>query len=263
MEKIKPGDMVLLVDKDGNKYKVKAAQGTVKVKGLGVVDLGKLLTIGYGELVTLAGTEVVALRPNVLDNIETIERKAQIVIPKDAAYIILHCGIRSGSVVVEGGSGSGALTIALADAVAPNGKVVSYDNRQEHTAVARRNVEAAGLEKNVEFRTGDVTEAIAERDVDAVVLDIAEPWRAVPRAAKVLRAGGSFACYVPTTNQVEKAINALREAGFKHVRAIELILREMVVTEGGIRPSFDMLGHTGYVCTGRWLGHKASAGRSE
>jgi len=254
LEKIMPGETVLLIDKDGNKYKVKAAKGTVKVKGLGVVDLGKLLAIGYGERVTLAGTDVVALRPNVLDHLETLERKAQIVIPKDAAYIILHCGIRSGSMVVEGGSGSGALTIALADAVAPNGKVVSYDNRPEHTAVARRNVEAAGLEAVVEFRTGDVTEAIAERGVDAVVLDIAEPWAAVPKAAEALRSGGTFACYVPTTNQVEKAINAMRAAGFSHVRAVELILREMVVTEGGIRPSFDMLGHTGYVCTGRWLG---------
>jgi len=211
----------------------------------------------YGDRVVLAGTEAVALQPTVIDHLETLERKAQIVLPKDAAYIILHCGIHSGSVVVEGGSGSGALTVALAHAVLPDGKVISYDVREEHQAVARRNVEAAKLSDVVQFRIGDVSEEIEERDLDAIVLDIPEPWTAFPNVAAALRVGGHIAAYMPTTNQLERTVNALREAGFAEVEAVELILREMVVGEGGVRPSFDMLGHTGYIVIARWVGERA------
>jgi tRNA (adenine57-N1/adenine58-N1)-methyltransferase len=254
--KIKAGDSVILIDKAGNKYRVEAADRTVKVKGLGVVDLGKLLKMEYGDRVTLAGTEAVALQATVIDHLETLERKAQIVLPKDAAYIILHCGIHSGSVVVEGGSGSGALTVALAHAVWPDGKVISYDVREEHQVVARRNVEAAGLSNVVQFRLGDVSEEIEEREVDAVVLDIPEPWTAFENAMRALHVGAHIASYMPTTNQLERAVNALRELGFAEVEAVEIILREMVVGEGGVRPSFDMLGHTGYICIARWVGEK-------
>jgi len=254
VQKIKPGDTVILVDQDGNKYKVVANDTTVKVRNLGVADLGKLLKVNFGDKLTLAGTDVIALEPSIIDHLETLERKAQIVIPKDCAYIILHCGIHSGSVVVEGGSGSGALTVALAGAVAPGGKVISYDIREEHQAVARRNIGSAGLSSVVDFKLGDMSKGLEEKDVDAVVLDMAEPWTVVPKAAEALKVGGYIATYTPTANQAEQAVNALRTAGFTHIRAVELILREMVVTEGGIRPSFEMLGHTGYVTTARWLG---------
>lgn len=251
---IKKGDMVILIDKEGNKYRVEATDATQKVKGLGVADLGKLLKMEFGDKVTLAGTDVVAIQPTVIDHLDTLERKAQIVMAKDAAYIILHCGLHSGSVVVEAGSGSGALTVALAHAVSPDGKVISYDIREDHQAVARRNVDAAGFSAVVAFKLGDVTEEIDEQEVDAVVLDMPDPWRVIPRAVEALHVGGHIATYTPTTNQVEQTINALREAGFGEIEAVELMLREMVVTEGGVRPSFDMLGHSGYVCIARWLG---------
>lgn len=254
--KIQPGQIVILIDSNGNKYRVEAAERTEKVKGLGVINLGKLLKMEYGERVTFAGTEVVALQGTTLDHLETMERKAQIVLPKDAAYIILHCNIRSRSVVVEGGSGSGALTVAMASAVMPDGKVITYDIRPEHQEVARRNVEAAGLANVVQFRIGDVGEEIEEREVDAVVLDIPEPWTAFENAALALRVGGHVACYMPTTNQLEKAVNELRRLNFAEVEAVELIERSMVVTEGGVRPSFDMLGHTGYICIARWVGER-------
>jgi tRNA (adenine57-N1/adenine58-N1)-methyltransferase len=251
--KVKKGDIVILIDKDGKKYKAEATDLTMKIKDLGVVDLGKLLKLEYGDRVTLAGTEVVVLKPAVIDHLDTLERKAQIILPKDAAYIILHCDVHSRSVVVEGGSGSGALTVALAHAVAPDGKVISYDIREEHQVVAKRNVASAGLSDLVQFKIGDVAEAIDEADVDAVVLDIPDPWRVVENASRALRLGGHIATYTPTTNQVEQTVNALREAGFREIEAVELILREMIVTEGGVRPSFDMLGHTGYICIGRWV----------
>jgi tRNA (adenine57-N1/adenine58-N1)-methyltransferase len=254
MDSIREGDIVILMDDEGRKLRVRAEKVTRKVKGLGVANLGKLLEASFGDRVTLAAKEFTALRPSVLDSIETMERKAQIIVPKDAAFIILHCDIGSGSLVVEGGSGSGALTTALAWAVAPDGKVVSYDNRDEHQTVARRNIERAGLSALVEWRQGDLTKGIDETGVDAMVLDIPNPWDAVDTAARALRKGGHLATYSPTANQVETTVNALRKKGFVGVRASELMVREMVVSDGGIRPSFDMRGHSGYICISRWLG---------
>jgi tRNA (adenine57-N1/adenine58-N1)-methyltransferase len=251
---IKEGDNVILLDDDGRKFRVRAEKGTLKVKGIGVANVGKIVGVSYGDRVTLAGRDFVALRPTVLDSIETMERKAQIIVPKDSGYIILHSGIGPGSRVVEGGSGSGALTLALAWAVAPDGKVYSYDIKEKHQTVASRNVERAGLSALVEWKRGDVSEAIEEKEIDAVILDIPEPWGAVDNAAGVLRSGGHLASYSPTANQVERMVKALRGSGFAAVTASELIHREMVVSEGGIRPSFDMLGHTGYIVVARWLG---------
>lgn len=254
MGDIEKGDTVILLDEEDRKRRVTVEDKTLKVKGIGIANLGKLVGVPFGEKVRLAGKEFVALRPSLIDIIETLERRAQIIVPKDSAFIVLYCGAHPGCRIVEGGSGSGALTVVLAGAVAPNGKVVSYDNRMEHQEVARRNVKRAGLSKVVEWKMGDVTASIEETGVDAVVLDIPNPDAAVDNATKALRPGGHFGAYVPTANQVERTVKALRKAGFKDVRALELILRDMEVSEGGVRPSFDMLGHTGYICLARWTG---------
>ena len=254
MGNIKEGDHVILLDEEGRRFRVKVVDETLKVKGIGVVNLSRLLEASYGDRVELAGTGFMVLRPTIIDSIETMERKAQIIVPKDAAYMIINTGIGPGSRVVEAGSGSGALTMALAWAVAPDGRVFSYDNREEHQAVAKRNVERSGLSDVVVWRSADVTGTIEEKDIDALILDMPDPWNVVVIGSKALRRGGHFASYSPTANQVERTVNALRDAGFINVMASELIHREMVVSEGGIRPSYDMLGHSGYIVLARWIG---------
>ena len=152
MGDIEEGDHVILLDEEGRRFRVRAERQTLKVKGIGVANLAKLLEASYGDLVDLAGKQYMVVRPTIIDSIETMERKAQIIVPKDAAYIIIHTGIGPGSRVVEAGSGSGALTMALAWAVSPDGKFFSYDNREEHQSVARRNVDRAGLSDMVVWR---------------------------------------------------------------------------------------------------------------
>jgi len=58
-------------------------------------------------------------------------------------------------------------------------------------------------------------------------------------------------CYLPNANQLEHLVNAMRDSGLAEVYSFETIQREMVVHEGGVRPSFEMLGHTGYLAFGR------------
>lgn len=248
---ISENDSLVLMDERGNKILLIVKNEMEKIKGLGVYNPGELIDKIYGEKITIGNRTFVILSPSISDKLSAIERRAQIILPKDGMHIIFHCDIASGDRVVEGGAGSGALSLLLAHFVRPKGKVISYEKRDEFAQVARRNVRNAGLLDHVDFKKGDVTEAIVENDVDAVVLDIPNPWDAVQNALHALKLGGHLASYSPTMNQVQRTQIEMRNHGFIEILTLETLQREIVVGERGVRPSFDMLGHTGYVTFGR------------
>ena len=247
---IKSDDLVTLIGPRG-KFIVKVTEEMQNVKGLGVVDTSKIIDRNYGDEVEIADQKYIVLTPSISDKIELLHRKAQIILPKDAFQLIGMCNISSGSIVIEGGAGSGALTMVLAHFVAPSGKVTTYDNREDFANIAKNNLRNAGLDKYVDIVIGDAADGFSEGNVDAVVLDIPQPWVAAEHAWNALKPGGYFAAYVPTTNQVERFVKTLKEHRFIEIRTIENLQREMVVGEGGVRPSFDMLGHTGYTTVAR------------
>jgi len=247
---IKENDIVILLDEKGKKILLRTEEGMKKIKGLGVFDPGKLKGKKLGEKTRIGNREFIIMKPSVVDKIETIERKAQIILPKDSAIIMLYCDVKNGCRIVEAGVGSGALTIALANFVRPDGKIISYEKRNDFADFAKRNIENAGLGEYVEIKLGDVTESIDEKNADAVILDIPNPWDAVKNAYNALKVCGHFCSYSPTMNQVEKTVKTLKH-DFIEIKTFETLQREIVVGEGGVRPSFDMLGHTGYVTFAR------------
>jgi tRNA (adenine57-N1/adenine58-N1)-methyltransferase len=186
-----------------------------------------------------------------VDKLQTIRRRAQIILPRDAAQILMFCGIESGQMVVEVGIGSGSLTIALAHAVAPDGRVISYDVREDFITHAQTNIQRAQVASVVTAKQQDATKGFLERDVDAVVVDIPTPWKMISHAWESLKPGGYFCSYSPLTTQVQKTVEALRDCEFIEVKTLETLQREMVVSSHGVRPSFDMLGHTGYLTFAR------------
>jgi len=248
---ITEGASVLLIDEAGKKFVVKASKRMLEIGGLGVIDGNVLCNASFGEELAVGQRKFVLLRPSVRDLLGIIERKAQIMIPKDSFLVPMYLDIASGSRVIEGGVGSGALTIVLLRAIAPNGKVISYENRKDHSDLARRNVALTELEKCWELRLEDVCTSELVKDVDAAVVDIPNPWDAVDNIKKALRVGGHICCYVPNANQLEDLVKKVRSAGFAEVYSFETIQREMIIHNGGVRPSFDMLGHTGYLTFGR------------
>src|SRR6266508_78390 len=141
--------------------------------------------------------------------------------------------------------------LVLANAVGPNGRVVSYDLRPEFLDVAQRNVSAAGLEERVEFKVGDGRVGIPETDADAFVVDIPDPWETIGNAASALRPCGHFASYSPNMEQVSRTVAALRAGPFVEIRTLEIIEREIEASDSGTRPSFAPLGHTGYLTFAR------------
>jgi tRNA (adenine57-N1/adenine58-N1)-methyltransferase len=250
---IEEGARVLLVDEGGRKFTVKLEKRMLEVRGLGVVDGSALCAASYGQVLRIGGKTLRILRPSIKDIISIMERRAQVIIPKDSFAIPLHLDLACGSRVIEGGVGSGGLTIVLLRAVGPQGRVYSYDNRQDLAEVARRNVAMSEQGGSWELKIEDICTADLEKEVDAVMLDIPNPWDALANVSRALRVGGHVGCYVPNANQLEAAVKKMRDLGLGEITAFETLQREMIVHEGGVRPSFDMLGHTGYLAFGRRL----------
>jgi tRNA (adenine57-N1/adenine58-N1)-methyltransferase len=178
-------------------------------------------------------------------------RNTQILYPKDAALITMFSGIGPGSRVVESGTGTGALTTALAHYVKPNGKIYSYDIRPESQKTAEKNLTRSGHINYVELKLKDVVQGIDEREVDAVILDLAVPWLVVPQAYEALKPSGTIVSFSPTIDQVVKTVEALREQNFVCIETFECIMRGMQIERGKTRPQTLMTGHTGYITHAR------------
>ena len=251
IKKVKKSDTVVLVDSAYRKYFVDTAGKTDKIKGVGVIDPSILIGKEIGKQIEFGNKKFWVLLPSLQDKLQGLKRQAQIILPRDSAHIIMNCSIESGHTVLEAGIGSGSLTIALANAVAPNGKVISYDKREDFIEHAMKNLKTAKLDKYVITKIMDVTKKIAEKELDAVILDIPNPWDAVAHAWKALKPGGYLCSYSPLVSQMEKTVKEIQKHSFIEVKTIENIQREMVVSEYGSRPSFDMLGHTGYITFAR------------
>jgi tRNA (adenine57-N1/adenine58-N1)-methyltransferase len=218
----------------------------------GFIKLDDLIGKEFGAAVQSSlGIEFTALKPSLTDYIMKSSRKTQITYPKDAALIVMFSGIGPGSRVVESGTGTGALTMALAHYVKPKGKVYSYELREEFQKNAEKNLKRANLLDFVELKSGDVTAGIEERDVDAVILDLAVPWLVVPHAYEALKPSGTIVSFSPTIDQVVKTTEALKENNFVFIETVECLMRGMQVERGKTRPHTMMTGHTGYITHAR------------
>ncbi len=227
-------------------------RGPQRVGEEGVLDLSEVVGEPPGGTATWLGASYRVLRPSLGDRWGALRRGAQIVLPKDAAHLLLLANVAPGGKVAEAGAGSGALTIALAVAVGPEGHVTTYDRRADFLDSARANVRKAGLLDRVSFVQRDVVAAGLETGgLSSVLLDLPEPWTVLGSAREALAWGGYVATYTPTYNQVERTVKGLRELAFDEVRAVELLERSLHVGELGTRPAFEMLGHTGFLAVGR------------
>ena len=250
--KISEGDYVLLCLDSRRTYMLKVEAGKTFHTHKGYVKLDELIGKEFGvAFQSSLGIEFTALKPTLEDYIMKSSRKTQITYPKDIALIVMFSGIGPGSRVVESGTGTGALTTALAYYVKPNGKVYTYELRSEFQKNAEKNLKRTNLLEFVELKSGDVTAGIEERDLDAVVLDLAVPWLVVPHAYEALKPSGTIVSFSPTIDQVVKTVEALRENNFVFIETVECLMRAMQVERGKTRPHTMMTGHTGYITHAR------------
>ncbi len=249
----RPGEVALLVDRKGRRYLLRLQPG--KVQDLrGRLQHDALIGQEEGVVVRNSHGEVfLALRPTLAEYVLEMPRRTTPIYPKDLGAILVAADVYPGARVVEAGTGSGALTLALLRVVGPAGVVFTYEVRPELLEVARRNIEAIhGPADNLVARVHDVYEGIPDGPVDRVVLDLPEPWRVVPHAVEVLRPGGIFASYVPTVPQAHHTAEALRSSGaFALVETTETLVRPWNLSGQSVRPAHRMVAHTGFLTTAR------------
>ena len=251
-EVIAAGDDVYLYLDRKRTYLVKVEPEKSFHTHKGYIQLGDLIGKEYGtRIASSMDIEFVALKPTLRDHIFKTSRRTQISYPKDISLIILYSGIGPGSRVVEAGTGTAALTSAIAHYIQPTGCVYTYEIRQEFQKNAKKNLERAMLLDVVELKEGDVTQGIEEKDVDAVILDMATPWLVIPHAYAALKGSGVLVSFSPTIDQVVKVVEALAEHGFVCVETVETFIRFMQVERGKTRPQTVMTGHTGYLTFAR------------
>ena len=222
---------------------------------MGIVPHTDIIGRSEGILLTSSsGARLRLLRPRLADFILKMKRGAQVVYPKDIGPILMWADIGPGMTVVEGGTGSGALAMALARAVGSEGRVVSAEIRDDHAAHARKMITRwfGGIPPQLEFYRGRVEDAIGETGPQRVVLDVPEPWHAAAAAAAAQPPGGVFCSYLPTVPQVEQLVSAMRSSrSFCETDVFETLHREWNVRGPSVRPRHQMVGHTGFVVVSR------------
>jgi len=246
---IQEGSKVLLVDPRGKRYIVEVKKGEFHTD-LGKINLEELIEKEFGSIIeSHKGYKFKILKPRIVDYLAKMKRGPQIIHPKDAAQIVALAGISPGDFIIEAGVGSGALTLILANIVGKEGRIISYEIREDFAKLAWRNIVWAGFDDRVQIKLKNIYEGIDERNVDHIILDLPKPENVVEHAIEALKPGGFFVAYTPCINQVQRLYRKLEEfkEHFKKPFTIECLVREQEVKEECIRPKTRMIAHTGYI----------------
>ena len=255
------GDRVQLTGPKGRMNTITLEPGKLFHSHRGVLAHDAIIGLPDGSVVTNnAGVEHLALRPLLTDFVMSMPRGAAIVYPKDAAQILALADIFPGATVVEAGVGSGALSLWLLRAIGPEGRLLSFERREEFADVARGNAATflGGDPENWTLTVGDLQDALPAAvepgTVDRVVLDMLAPWETLDAVTTALKPGGVVICYVATVTQLSRVAEAIRASGhYTHPQSNETMVRGWHVEGLAVRPDHRMIAHTGFLITARRL----------
>ena len=256
---IQDNDLIFLILDERRRWLIEVKPGGTFHTHRGIIEFNDIIGKKFGTCVfsrpyESAGYKFFVLKPLPSDYILHMARKTQIIYPEDAGLILIYSGIGPGSMVIEAGSGSGALSCILGNYVRPNGHVYSYDIREKSLKRAKKNVARANLEDYITIKFGNILEdELNHKNVDSVVLDMPQPWQAIEIVKKYLKLSGTIVSFSPTIEQVKKTTFALKENEFIEINTYELIKRRIQVKPNATRPETRMVGHSGYITFARKL----------
>ncbi|MBL8062621.1 MAG: tRNA (adenine-N1)-methyltransferase [Anaerolineales bacterium] len=218
----------------------------------GVVKHDDLIGKPWGaQIFSHTGAPFFLLQPSLADILHDLPRTTQILYPKDIGFILVQMGVSEGQTVMEAGTGSGSMTIAMASAIGPNGRVISYEQKPDTQNLARKNLERLGLASRVDLKLRDIQEGFDETEADSFFLDVQNPFDYIAQVRAALKPGGFFGTLLPTFNQVEKVLYALKKNQFAFVEVCELMLRYYKTNPARLRPTDRMVAHTGFLVFAR------------
>jgi len=247
------GDLVLLISQDRKQFIVRLQAGGQLQTHRGCVNHDDLLNQPLGrEIHTHLNYPFVILEPSTCDLISELKRTTQIMYPKDIGYVLIKLNITPGSRVIEAGTGSGGLTLAVARALGPAGRLYSYEVRPDVLRLAQKNLAGMGLADRVELKLRDVVDGFDETDADALFLDMRDPGSCLPQALAALKDGGFFGAILPTTNQVSGLLEVMEaQHNLGQIEVEEILVRPYKAVPARLRPADRMIAHTGYLVFAR------------
>jgi tRNA (adenine57-N1/adenine58-N1)-methyltransferase catalytic subunit len=246
------GDLVQLAGLKHRNFIIELKSGARLQTHRGVIQHDDLIGKLWGtQIFSHLGHSFFLLQPALGDLLRDTPRNTQILYPKEIGFILVSMGIGPGQHVLEAGTGSGALTRALAFAVGREGQITSYEVKPEIQKLAINNLKKLGLTDRVIFKQRDIREGFDETGVDALFLDVQNPNDYIGQVRAALKPGGFFGCILPTTNQVSRVLYALREHDFAFTEVLEIILRYYRTDPERLRPTDRMVAHTGFLVFSR------------
>jgi len=206
------GDLAQLVGLRHKHFIITLQEGTKFETHRGILQHDDLIGKPWGtQVFSHMGSPFFLLQPSLADLLIDLPRTTQILYPKDIGFILVTMGVGPGQKVMEAGTGSGSMTTALAYAVGPEGRVISYEAKQDVQNLARKNLARFGLDSRVDFKLRDIAHGFDETDADSFFLDVPNPYDYIQQVRSALKPGGFLCCLIPTFNQVEKTLYALRQ----------------------------------------------------
>ena len=152
--------------------------------------------------------------------------------------IVFYLNLRPNMVVCESGTGSGALSHCIMRTIAPHGKLYTYEFNGMRAETARKEFAKNRVGHLVEVIHKDVCGKHGpggfdrpQASVDAIVLDLPEPWVAVPHCGHILKPNARLASYSPCVEQAQRTIEQLKKCGFHSIKTMEFRLKEHYVDE--------------------------------
>ncbi|MBN1135406.1 MAG: tRNA (adenine-N1)-methyltransferase [Anaerolineae bacterium] len=254
------GDLVLLISQDRKQFIIRLQAGGQLQTHRGCVNHDDLLNQPLGrEIHSHLNYPFVILEPSTCDLISELKRTTQIMYPKDIGYVLIKLNITPGSRAIEAGTGSGGLTLALARALGPAGRLYSYEVRPDVLRLAQKNLDSIGLADRVELKLRDIADGFDETDVDALFLDVRNPGSYLPQALAALKDGGFFGAILPTTNQVSDLLEAMEaQHSLGQIEVEEILVRPYKAAPARLRPTDRMIAHTGYLIFARKVSRQVS-----
>lgn len=246
------GDIVQLVGLRHKHFIFTLTAGGEMHTHRGILKHDNLIGLPWGsQIFSHLGSPFFLLQPMLGDLLTNLPRNTQILYPKEIGFILVNMGIGPGQRVIEAGTGSGSMTIALAHTVGPEGKVISYERRPEFQNLAIKNLTRLGLEQRVEFKLKDIGDGLDDINADAFFLDVPNPYDYIEQVRSALKPGGFFCALIPTFNQVEKLLYSLQRNKFAFLEMCEVLLRYYKTEPSRLRPTDRMVAHTGFLVFGR------------
>lgn len=252
MKELRYGQRLKMVVRDGHQYLVTLQKNKRFETHHGFIPHEDIVAGGWGrEHHFQNGERVFALPCGIIDTVLKLERRTQIVYPKDMGFIGLLMDIKSGDRIIEAGMGSGCMSIFLSRMIGDSGALYTYERNQDFLRIGMANLRKEGTLHRVVFHCRDLDQGVIETEVDGCFLDVPDPQNHIHTLHRALKNGGHMVVVCPTFNQCQQVLARSQQLGFMEMGMWEMLHREYKVNPDRIRPQDRMVAHTTFIINGK------------